>query len=78
MDAIPDNWSALMSDYRCSNLHCQASELTVDQAKAVRAAGYGLYCYTVNDEAEAHKLWGMGAHGVFTDFPERLLRSLGT
>ncbi len=41
---------------------------------AMRDAGYMVFVYTVNDEKEARTLQNMGASGVFTDRPDRLMR----
>jgi glycerophosphoryl diester phosphodiesterase len=40
------------------------SEATVAQA---RAAGLRLLSYTVNDEAQAQRLWALGLDGLITD-----------
>lgn len=71
--AVPANWKEALSLLECTNLHLAAPLLTPDTAKQVKTAGYGLYCYTVNDVAEANSLFDMGVDGVFTDKPKLLL-----
>lgn len=71
--AVPDNMVELMQRYDAQNLHCAENALTPDKAYQVVAAGYGLYCYTVNDPDKARKLLSWGVHGVFTDYPKSLL-----
>lgn len=45
--------------------------------QAVRAAGYDVYVWTVNDEREMRKLIEWGVSGLFTDFPQVLNGVLG-
>lgn len=54
-------------------LHC------VDEAavRAVRAAGYAVLVWTVNEEADMRRLIEWGVSGIFTDFPQRLNAVLG-
>ena len=76
--AVPDDVEDLMRRYDAQNLHCAEDVLTPDKAEQVISAGYGLYCYTVNDPDNARKLLSWGVHGVFTDFPKNLLSLLET
>jgi len=46
--------------------------LDIDQVAAVRAAGYGVNVWTVNDPADMRRLVEAGATGIFTDFPQVL------
>jgi glycerophosphoryl diester phosphodiesterase len=46
-------------------------------AKAVRAAGFDIYVWTVNDEADMKRLVDWGVTGLITDFPDLALRALG-
>lgn len=70
---VPDNVFELLEQYGCRNLHCAATQLTAEAANTLTARNVGIYCYTVNDIQQAHSLFAMGAHGVFTDYPARLL-----
>ena len=74
--AIPDNWLALMQQYDAQNLHCEQKSLDPGLAREVVNAGYGLYCYTVNDSERAQTLYNHGVHGVFTDYPRQLRSAL--
>ncbi|MFK7994234.1 MAG: glycerophosphodiester phosphodiesterase family protein [Granulosicoccus sp.] len=67
--AIPDDWETLMRRYDAQNLHCAEDSLTAEKAKPVIEAGFGLYCYTVNDAERAKTLLDWGVHGIFTDYP---------
>ena len=46
---------------------------TPARVQAIRAAGYLVFVYTVNQLRAARRLEGMGVSGVFTDRPDRLL-----
>ena len=67
--AVPANWQRLMDKYEGQNLHCAHNKLKHAAARAVIEAGYGLYCYTVNDAPRAQVLFDWGVHGIFTDYP---------
>jgi glycerophosphoryl diester phosphodiesterase len=43
--------------------------------RAVRPLGVVTHVWTVNDPAEAHRLWGLGVNGIITDDPATILRS---
>ncbi|MEO9274359.1 glycerophosphoryl diester phosphodiesterase [Marinomonas sp. 5E14-1] len=68
---IPDNWQEELESIQAYSLNCDYSRLTEARAKAVKAAGYKLLCYTANDPqaVEFHWAWGMDA--VITDDPSK-------
>lgn len=75
---IPNDWQARMAEFGCRNIHCDGAVLTPQQSAELRSADVGVYCYTVNDVAQARALLHAGANGVFTDYPKRLTEQLGT
>ena len=75
--AVPDDWQHQTQLLQCRNLHTAAPLLNEQQAKEITAAGLGLYCFTVNDSKQARALLDMGVHGVFSDYPGKLLADLG-
>ncbi len=70
---IPRDWRARLKGLGCAALHVQAKHLTAEKAGAVIDAGYALRAFTVNDKAEAEKLFGWGAEAVISDFPDRIM-----
>ncbi|MBV8031595.1 MAG: glycerophosphodiester phosphodiesterase [Betaproteobacteria bacterium] len=64
---VPANWAALLPELGCRALHCNHEKLTEEKARAVRAAGYGLLCWTVNDPAAGRRLLGWGVDCLVTD-----------
>lgn len=71
--AVPRDWRAALRRLGCVALHADGHRLTAAQAAAVRAAGYRLLTYTVNDPAIARRLWSWGVEAVITDRPDLLL-----
>jgi glycerophosphoryl diester phosphodiesterase len=64
---IPDDWQAIMKDVGATALHTNHKNLTPAQAKAVKDAGYGLFCYTVDDPARAREILSWGVDAFCTD-----------
>ena len=69
---IPGDWQARLEDLGCAALHGQAKHLKAAKVAAVRAEGYALRAFTVNERAEADKLFGWGVDAVISDYPDRL------
>jgi glycerophosphoryl diester phosphodiesterase len=63
MSELAPDWEARAHAVGALALHLNQRHLTQAQARAVKAAGFGLFCYTVNDPARARELldWGMDA-----------------
>jgi glycerophosphoryl diester phosphodiesterase len=71
--AIPSNWLEQLQAYDCSNLHFAAPLANKEVIHSIRNAGYGLYCFTVNDADEANSLFDYGVDGVFSDCPAKII-----
>jgi glycerophosphoryl diester phosphodiesterase len=67
VDEIPADWSATMKRLGCVALHCNHEKLTEENARGIRAAGYGLLCWTVNDAEVARRLLRWGVDCLVTD-----------
>ena len=67
VDALPPDWEALCAAVGACALHLNHKALTAEAARAVRQAGLGLFCYTVNDPARARVLLAWGVDGFCTD-----------
>ncbi|KAF1045227.1 MAG: Glycerophosphodiester phosphodiesterase, cytoplasmic [Herbaspirillum frisingense] len=63
VDVIPADWQAHLEQLQAVALHTSHKNLTPELAGQVKAAGYGLFCYTVNDAARAAQIkeWGVDA-----------------
>lgn len=67
VERVPEDWQAQLHALEAVALHVNASLLRPEQAAAIRQAGYGLFCYTVNDPVQARALLAMGVDAFCTD-----------
>jgi glycerophosphoryl diester phosphodiesterase len=67
MDAIAVDWHAQLGTIGAVALHTNHKNLTRELAHAIRQAGFGLFCYTVNDVARAREILEWGVDGFCTD-----------
>ena len=73
-EAIPADWLIRMKALDCLSLLCDHEYLRPAQVSEVKAAGYKLLCYTVNELARAKELFAWGVDGIFTDNLDGMLR----
>jgi glycerophosphoryl diester phosphodiesterase len=71
--SLPRRWRAEATGLGCRSVHCAQQRLKAPQAKAVKAAGFVLAAYTVNDPDRALTLFEWGVDAVFADAPDRIL-----
>lgn len=74
---VPSDWAAVASRLGCSVIGADHRHLTRRRAAEIRAAGYQLAAYTVNDPARACLLFEWGVTSVFSDAPDIILRGAG-
>jgi glycerophosphoryl diester phosphodiesterase len=67
VDDVPADWREQLEALGCVSLHADHALLTRAQASAIKAAGYWLFCYTVNDPARAQEILGWGVDAFCTD-----------
>ena len=67
VDRIPADWRGKLEQVEAVALHTNHKNLTPELASAVKAAGYGLFCYTVNDLERAAEIRRWGVDGFCTD-----------
>ena len=67
VDRVPPDWRDRMRSHDCVALHTNHRHLEAATARAIKDAGYGLACYTVNDPEIESALHAMGVDAVFTD-----------
>ncbi|HEV2673951.1 MAG TPA: glycerophosphodiester phosphodiesterase [Aliidongia sp.] len=73
LETVTDEWRGMVEAIEATTLHCGHTPLTPARAREIRAAGYPLFCYTVNHAGRAQELFGWGVSGVFTDVPDQVL-----
>ena len=61
------DWHEKLQALDAVALHVNEKCLTKDQAKSVKEAGYGLFCYTINEKARAQELFRWGVDAFCTD-----------
>ena len=69
VDAIGDgdDWRGQLQVLEARALHTNQRHLSAPLAAAVRSAGYGLFCYTVNEPARAREITEWGVQAFCTD-----------
>lgn len=67
VNAIPPDWHACLQALAAVALHANHEMLTPDLVQRVKAAGFGLFCYTVNDPGRAREILSWGVDGFCTD-----------
>lgn len=65
--ALPDDWEGQARELGVLSVHVDHTHLTPALAQAVKAAGFGLFCYTVNDPDRARLLLSWGVDAICTD-----------
>jgi len=73
LETVTDAWREQAEAIQATTIHCGHTPLTQARAKEIRAAGYPLFCYTVNHAGRAQELFGWGVSGVFSDVPDQIL-----
>ncbi|WBS04302.1 glycerophosphodiester phosphodiesterase [Pseudoduganella sp. SL102] len=66
-EGLPDDWEGQARELGVLSVHVDHARLTPALARAVKAAGFGLFCYTVNDAARARALLSWGVDAICTD-----------
>ena len=67
LDEYECNWQKALQTLEAVALHTNHKYLTANWAKEIKQAGYGLFCYTVNDTDRAREILSWGVDGFCTD-----------
>ena len=67
LDVLPSDWQAQAEALGAVAIHTNQKHLTPSLAWQVKDAGFGLFCYTVNDPARARQIIGWGVDAMCTD-----------
>ncbi|TFW06911.1 glycerophosphodiester phosphodiesterase [Oxalobacteraceae bacterium OM1] len=67
LKSLPADWAKQLRALEATALHTDHKNLTREQAAAVKEAGYGLFCYTVNTPERAQEILGWGVDAFCTD-----------
>jgi glycerophosphoryl diester phosphodiesterase len=72
----PADWLDQARALDCATVHCADQYLTPDWAAEIKAEGFGLAVYTVNEPARARVLLGWGVDSIITDRPDAIAAAL--
>lgn len=67
VDEVPSDWHERLLALGAISLNTNHKHLTPLLARAVKEAGFGLFCYTVNDAVRAREILSWGVDGFCTD-----------
>ena len=67
MSELAPDWERRAREVDAVAIHANHRHLTPQQARDVKAAGFGLFCYTVNEPARARALLDWGVDAFCTD-----------
>lgn len=67
---VPRDWAEIASRLDCAVIGADHRRLRPRRVAEIRAAGYQLAAYTVNDPARARLVFGWGVTSVFSDAPD--------
>jgi glycerophosphoryl diester phosphodiesterase len=65
--SVPKNWQDILQQLDAVAIDASHRPLCAEQVAAVKQAGYGVFCYTVNDITLARKLKSWGVDALCTD-----------
>ncbi|MBV9829788.1 MAG: glycerophosphoryl diester phosphodiesterase [Alphaproteobacteria bacterium] len=72
---IPPHWAQVAARLGCCVIGADHRRLTRRRVAAIRAAGYPLAAFTVNDAARARVLYNWGVTSVFSDAPDMIIKA---
>jgi glycerophosphoryl diester phosphodiesterase len=67
LDKIPADWQQQAQQLGAVAIHTNQKHLSAALAAEIKAAGYGLFCYTVNDAQRGREILSWGVDGFCTD-----------
>jgi len=66
-DTVPSDGEAIARGLQAVAIHTNHKHLTPQRAQAIKSAGFGLFCYTVNTPERAREILSWGVDGFCTD-----------
>lgn len=76
VSAIPTEWHVRLKHLGCSGLHIHHPFFDARRVAQIKAAGYRVLAFTVNDATLALTLLEQGLDAVFSDHPETIMRAI--
>lgn len=69
-DELPDNWQDQARALNAFSIHLDWQNLSYNQTRAVKDAGYPIFCWTANDPEAFKSLWHWGVDAVISNNPQ--------
>jgi glycerophosphoryl diester phosphodiesterase len=69
----PINLKEMISTFEPISIHLHIDSVTCERVSDAHSQGLQVYVYTVNEISDIDAIRDMGADGVFTNFPERVI-----
>jgi glycerophosphoryl diester phosphodiesterase len=76
IDDLQDDWRSRAEAVGAVGINTKGAKLVAARASEIKAAGYLLSVYTINDPAQARALVAMGVDCVITDTPDVIVAAL--
>jgi glycerophosphoryl diester phosphodiesterase len=76
IEKLPVDWRENAQALGCVAIHPNHRHLTRDQVREIKAAGYALLAWTVNETGRGRELLGWGVDSLITDCPGDLAAGL--
>jgi len=73
----PSDWQDVLRALGCQAFHLYHKRLSRRLAAEVKAAGYQLACFTINDPARAKRLAGWAVDCLISDAPDQVAAAFG-
>ncbi|MDP7242128.1 MAG: glycerophosphodiester phosphodiesterase family protein [Rhodospirillales bacterium] len=70
---LPGDWRATAARLVCVAVHCRETQVTAARISRIKAAGYAVAAFVVDDPGRARELWDWGIDTAFTDCPGPVL-----
>jgi glycerophosphoryl diester phosphodiesterase len=71
----PD-WQRISQSLNCISVHVNQGIMSATAAQEIKNMNKMLLCYTVNNPIRAHELYSWGVDAVFSDAPDKIIKSL--
>ncbi|NRA25586.1 MAG: glycerophosphoryl diester phosphodiesterase [Oleispira sp.] len=76
VSAIPKAWKSRLELLGCDGLHIHQPFFDASQVAEIKAAGYKVLAFTINNESLALELFELGLDAVFSDYPEKIQHAI--
>jgi glycerophosphoryl diester phosphodiesterase len=69
-DELPHDWQRVAQEIGAFSIHLDWKNMSANQVQAIHAAGYRVYCWTLNDPQYQREFEAWGVDGVMSDYPQ--------